>query len=61
MWKLFRSKCISNLYTIDETWGEWEMLKIIDFTYYGDIYAETDVKLLYLTIEDFRQLYFTVL
>ena len=37
-------------------WGEAEALKICDYTHYGDIYAVSDVKLFFISYEDFETL-----
>ena len=36
--------------------GEWEPLKLCDYTYFGDIYAKKDTELIYISYEDFQRI-----
>ena len=36
--------------------GEWEPLKIWDYTYFGDIYAKSDTEVLFISYEDFQRI-----
>lgn len=39
-----------------DSFGECEMLRICDPTFYGDIYAESEVHIMYLTYENFQKI-----
>ena len=47
-WELFKGDCF----------GEWEILNILDWSFFGDIYAKSDVDIMYISYENFKRIPF---
>ena len=41
---------------LGDFWGEAEAVNICDYSYYGDIYAATDVKINFISFQDFESI-----